>query len=282
MDQANNKESAIATIPQSANLNLTSNDVKKYICPEATDKELYQFIQLCRSQNLDPWRREAYLIKYGTAPATMVVGKDVFTKRAQANQKFKGFEAGIIVQRGPEVLHVNGSFCLPKDILVGGWAKVHVSGYSVPIEATVSMSEYSTGKSNWAKIPATMIRKVALVQALREAFPEDLGGLYDAAEMRVSENLPEKPIEATIIEHPSEEIKRPARIQSETQPQSEFISEAQRKRLYAIAKTSGFTDDEIKEHLSTQYFIESTKLIKIEDYEDICSWASTREPGMEG
>jgi hypothetical protein len=45
------------------------------------------------------------------------------------------------------------------------------------------MTEYNTGKSSWAKIPATMIRKVALVQALREAFPSDLGGCYDSAEM---------------------------------------------------------------------------------------------------
>jgi hypothetical protein len=47
------------------------------------------------------------------------------------------------------------------------------------------MHEYDTGKSSWAKMPATMIRKVALVQSLREAFPSDLGGLYDSCERGV-------------------------------------------------------------------------------------------------
>lgn len=37
----------------------------------------------------------------------------------------------------------------------------------------------------WAKMPATMIRKVALVQALREAFPEDFQGMYAPEEMPV-------------------------------------------------------------------------------------------------
>ena len=32
-------------------------------------------------------------------------------------------------------------------------------------------------------MPATMIRKVALVQVLREAFPGTFGGLYDRSEM---------------------------------------------------------------------------------------------------
>ena len=33
-------------------------------------------------------------------------------------------------------------------------------------------------QSTWNAMPATMIRKTALVNALREAFPEDLGSMY--------------------------------------------------------------------------------------------------------
>ena len=50
------------------------------------------------------------------------------------------------------------------------------------------MEEYAGRKKDgslngqWSKKPATMIRKVALVQALREAFPKALGGLYTAEE----------------------------------------------------------------------------------------------------
>lgn len=168
----------VKTSPQ-----LTIADVKQYLCPQANDKEIFQFVQLCRSQGLNPWIREAYLIKYGTSPANMVVGKDVFTKRAQAHPKFRGMSAGIIGEKQGELKSFTGSI-LPKDwALVGGWAKVFVDGYVEPVEAQVSMSEYGSGQASWKKMPATMIRKVALVQALREAFPEELGGLYDSSEM---------------------------------------------------------------------------------------------------
>ena len=40
-----------------------------------------------------------------------------------------------------------------------------------------------TPNSNWTKQPTTMIEKVAKVRALREAFVEDLSGMYEAEEM---------------------------------------------------------------------------------------------------
>ena len=48
--------------------------------------------------------------------------------------------------------------------------------------------------AQWVGKPGTMIRKVAIVHALREAFPEDLCGLYDAAEMGVETN--DAPVDA--------------------------------------------------------------------------------------
>nr|WP_243104368.1 recombinase RecT [Clostridium sp. AF15-41] len=38
--------------------------------------ELAVFINLCRFNGLNPWLKEAYCIKYGNEPATMVVGKE--------------------------------------------------------------------------------------------------------------------------------------------------------------------------------------------------------------
>lgn len=73
--------------------------------------------------------------------------------------------------------------------LVGGWCKVFIQGYENPMFDEVGFSEYA-GKRNdgslnqqWATKPGTMIRKVAVVHALREAFPDEFSGLYDAAEM---------------------------------------------------------------------------------------------------
>ena len=67
--------------------------------------------------------------------------------------------------------------------LIGGWASVYVDGWQEPSYAEVSLDEYDQGFALWKTKKATMIRKVAVSQALREAFPLDFGGLYEPEEM---------------------------------------------------------------------------------------------------
>lgn len=166
--------------------------IRKYLVSgngSVTDQEVMMFLSLCKFQKLNPFLREAYLIKYGNQPATIVTGKEAFMKRAMRNPNYAGYEAGIVVVNDETGMLENrvGTIYLDGETLVGGWAKVYIKGWEQPLLMTVSFDEYCLKKdgkpaSNWAIKPATMIRKVALVQALREAFPEDLGGLYTAEE----------------------------------------------------------------------------------------------------
>lgn len=184
---------------------ISPNLVRSYLVSgngQVTDQEVMMFISLCKFQRLNPFLREAYLIKFRDNPATIVTGKEAFMKRAMRNPAYAGIEAGVVVML-PDGLMDNrvGSIVLKGETLVGGWAKVHVKGWAVPMMVTVSFDEYVGRKSNgevnqqWSTKPASMIRKVAVVQALREAFPEDLGGMYTAEE-RAVEDLPEDIITA--------------------------------------------------------------------------------------
>lgn len=168
---------------------LSPTTVKKYLISgggNVSDQEVMMFLSLCRYQHLNPFLREAYLIKYGNNdPATIVVGKDVFTKRADATPTYGGKQAGVIViDKDGEVKEREGALVLPSETLVGGWAKVFIKGHDTPEYASVSFEEYvgrkKSGEINgqWSKKPATMIRKVAVVQALREAFPDRFQGMY--------------------------------------------------------------------------------------------------------
>lgn len=196
---------------------LSPTMIKKYLVNgngTVSDEEVVMFLSLCRFQHLNPFLREAYLIKYGTSPATVVVGKDVLLKRAMRSDKFKGLSAGIIVVDAEgAVIEREGTFALPDDKLVGGWAKVFLEGYEVPFYSAVSIKEYSTGKSNWQTKPATMIRKVALAQALREAFPEEMSALYDAAEMGT-----DVPLDTTPIPTPTESPSEPSELVKVSEP----------------------------------------------------------------
>jgi hypothetical protein len=51
-----------------------------------------------------------------------------------------------------------------------------------------------------------------------------------------------------------------------------YITDPQRKRLYAIAKKAGWQDDEIKKYLVEKYKIGSSTEIKRDDYETICEY----------
>lgn len=177
---------------------IDSQTVRNYLVSgngQVTDSEVMMFIELCKAQKLNPFIREAYLIKFGNSPANIVVGKDVFVKRAYRNPNFEGMKAGIVVltQNG-EMIEREGSLKGMNEKLLGGWCEVYVKDMKFPIKSVVSLEEYSKGQSTWKQMPCVMIRKCAMVTALREAFPEDLQGLYDASEMGIDAKLPEKEI----------------------------------------------------------------------------------------
>ena len=164
---------------------LSYSIVRKYLTKgnaDVTDQELVQFISVCKFNKLNPFLNEAYLIKFksarGDGNAQMVVSKEAFFKRAEANEQYDGIEAGIIVLRGDNVVELEGCFRQAKDVLLGGWAKVYRKDRRIPTVSKVNLSEYDKGTSIWNEKKATMICKIAKVQALREAFPSQLGAMY--------------------------------------------------------------------------------------------------------
>lgn len=149
------------------------------------------FMMLCKANRLNPWNREAYCIKYGNAPATMVIGKEAFLKRAESDPQYDGMESGIIAQdeQTGDFSYRQGCVVLDTEKLIGGWAEVYRKDRKHSCRVEVPFSEYVGKKSDgsvngqWSAKPATMIRKVAQVQALREAFPNTApSGIYTAEE----------------------------------------------------------------------------------------------------
>ncbi|MEE8465003.1 MAG: phage recombination protein Bet [Dehalococcoidia bacterium] len=191
------QENAITWDSSHGEMSITMAECREYFCPTATDNEIMMFLKLCQYQHLNPFLREAYLVKYGEGEdgkASIIVGKEVFTKRAMTIDDCEGFEAGIVIARpqsdgsDPVMMHIEGAMKLPDDILIGGYSKVRSASRGESYHA-VALEEYIGTKKNgdptkfWLKMPSTMIRKVALVQGLREMYPADFQGLYDATEM---------------------------------------------------------------------------------------------------
>ena len=159
--------------------------VQELLQPMATDIEAAVFLELCKGQELNPFLQEAYLIKYDRAkPAAMVVGKAAYLKRAESHPRYNGFEAGIIVKPKEGLEYELEGEVVPEDhALIGAWARVYRKDRSKPAVSRVSLKVYDKNQSVWKDNPALMLRKTALVQALRESFPQVYAGAMSSVEV---------------------------------------------------------------------------------------------------
>ena len=244
------------TIPETGQV-VTFDIVKNYLVRgngNITDQETFFFISLCKAQKLNPFINDAYLIKFGNQPAQMVVGKDVLVKRANRHPAFEGYKAGIVVMdKDGNLIEREGAIKGKNELLVGGWCEVYRSDKKFPIKSSVSMEEYDKKQSSWKTMPMVMIRKCALVTALREAFPEELQGLYDADEIKNvpdADSLPQKEVIPGM---------------ASTQQKNKIMAMASQKNLYNF--------DDKKNTKELEYFCTSNgydlKHLKFEEAEEV-------------
>lgn len=238
---------------------LTPDTVKQYLVKgngTVTDQEVILFSKMCEAQKLNPFvTGEVYLIKFGTQPAQMVVGYDTYKRRAEENPQYLFKENGIVVQRGNEIVQKPGACLYPSETLVGGWCKVHKlkGDREVVTYKEVGFKEYDKGNAIWKEKPCTMIEKVAISQALREAFPKDYEGLYTAEELA--------PAEYKYIDGDADVVGEP----QVTAVMDEPITQEERQAMFIFAQ-SNFGKEEgnalVMKHLQEHGLSSTTGLMK--------------------
>lgn len=199
---------------------------------QASDREVYAFMAKCQARHLNPLAGDAYMTVYNTKQgpqASVIVSKDYFVRTATQQNSFDGLRAGVVVanKHTGELAYREG--CIVgsnSEDLVGGWAEVLVKGRSVPSRAEVSLTEYDQHRGLWTSKPATMIRKVALVQALREAYPGAYGGIYDRDEMQVPDELTPPAVEPQAAQRPAQVAQvAPAEVPADVDPETGEVAE---------------------------------------------------------
>lgn len=132
-----------------------------------TESQKTLFYQIAISCQLNPAKREVYAIPYGNN-FNIIVGYEVYLKRAERTGNLEWWEAGV-KKDGQEYI----GFCT---------IKRRDRAKETTIEAW--FNEYNQNNTMWKTKPRTMIRKVAIAQAFRMVFPDELGGLpYTADEI---------------------------------------------------------------------------------------------------
>jgi hypothetical protein len=171
------EDTPVALVTADGRIECSVRDVQRWVAPKAPPHEALKFLMTCKAVGVNPLIGEAHLIEQGAGNFVTIVDKSGWLRKAQSHPAYDGHEAGIIARpwsaatrtfTGPPV-EVAGTFLPPDHLLVGGWAKIYRKDRRVPTYQAVSASEYNKNQSSWKTIPCTMIRKVALVQALRES-----------------------------------------------------------------------------------------------------------------
>jgi phage recombination protein Bet len=175
--------------------------IKRTVAIGASDDELRLFIQVCKGANLNPFLRQAHFVpfwdsKTGTEKRAIIIGIDGFRAIAEGSGKYAGNDDAIF----------DGETGLDVDVWEGKGAQRKVTGQkklTVPSKATVSVYKimegqrfaftasarwaeyYPGGKkgARWHDMPFMMLGKCAEALALRKAFPKQLSGMYEEAEM---------------------------------------------------------------------------------------------------
>lgn len=164
---------------------LTADNVLKYIVTDGkpSERDIAEIIAKCAARGLNPLAGDCYVSMMGGRPQ-IIVSKDYYCRTAREHGAT--WRAGVVVSdREGRLTYRDGTIVgKNSEFLIGGWAEVTMQDAPErPFRYEVSFAEFDTGKALWKSKPATMIRKVALVSAIREALPSCFGGVYERDEM---------------------------------------------------------------------------------------------------
>lgn len=210
------------------------------------DEEILKAVAVAKHLGLDPVKKEVHFVPY-SGSVQMIVSYTEYIKRAERSGKLNGWK----VDFGKDEL--------------GEYAQIeiHRKDWDTPFIWKVYMEEAKLDSPTWKKMPRFMLRKVAIAQGFRLAFPEETAELpYEEAEMPANgfHSQPQsEPIEPEIEETPIE-----------------FATDRQIKALHTIAKKKNI---DLKQLIEERYGLTTTKdLTKEQASQLIDELQNTPEP----
>lgn len=205
-------ETAVQTAPAKAEIDEAK--IREYIevsglGSELTENERRQFVQFCTSYQLDPFKGEVHCSVYGQGEyrnLSLIVGFLTYVKRAELSGRLDGWSAGI-EGTGEDT-----------EAVVTIWRKdwSHEFQHRVHWKEAVQRKRDGSLTAFWKKMPRYLLKKTAIAQAFRLAFPAELAGMgYDEAE------LPEEMTQSLGNEtNVDSDPEKPSRPQAKSRPQN--------------------------------------------------------------
>jgi phage recombination protein Bet len=192
--------------------------IKNQIAKGASDSELLMFLNICEKRKLDPLAGQIWFIKYGNGNPIITASIDGLRSLAERTGELSG-------QEGPLWCGEDGVW---KDVWLdsknpsAAKVVVHRKECSHGFTGVALWKEFNNSKNpSWRNFPAHMLAKVAESMALKKAFPQDLGGIYEQGESCLDQDEPSS-LKSAIQPPTKEELCQKANVDSDIVENAEY------------------------------------------------------------
>lgn len=141
--------------------------LQRTVARDTSPEEYWIFANYCKATGLNPLKNEIWCIKTSQR-LQLMTGINGYLAIANRHPQFDGMQT-IINEQGNKI--------------VSATCRVWRKDRKHPHEATAYFEEFRKNSPTWSSMPRKMIEKVAKCHALREAFPQEMNGLYTEEEM---------------------------------------------------------------------------------------------------
>jgi len=150
--------------------------IKNTVAKGATDTELAYFLQVAKSYDLSPFKKEIWFVKGFNNQLLVFAGRDGHLAAAQRDQRWSGIASSEVRENdnfemdipNGAVRHTHG--WKERGAIVGAYAICKPKGCDIATIEWVEMKPYDKGANTWKSDPAAMIKKVAETHCLKKAY----------------------------------------------------------------------------------------------------------------
>ncbi len=210
--------------------------LKETIYPDAKDESILMALDYCKARNLDPLKKCVHIVPIWNSDKNKMVdtiwqGIAEIRTTAMRTREYAGIDE---TKFGEMVSKKLGT----KDLTFPEWAQVTVyrliAGQRVPFtgdkvyfeETYATLKDKKTPNSMWASRPKGQLCKCTEANALRKAFPEELGSDYIAEEMQHMSNEPAPRGETIAVEtEKAQDLKAKLKADKEQVIDAEYTKE---------------------------------------------------------
>ncbi len=228
------------------------------------------FIATAMAQHLNPFKREIHAVPYKTKSGkyelSIVTGYEVYLRRAERSGKLAGWKVWTEGSKAQGTLKA----CI----------EIYRKDWQQPFRHEVLFKEYNKNMSLWLSKPITQLKKVAISQGFRLAFPEEVGGLpYSAEEIDVGGEVLPKEVKIDVeakkaeIEEEKQEVEEVFGEEPELTPE-EIEAESKRliKKIHTLLSVKKVDDVAYRTFLMENFGKKSSTEISNDEKEITVMW----------